>query len=595
MAHLDLYHRTSPEAAAEISRTKRMTSKENDGSIYFSTSQHGQAEGYGGAVVHVRVPEHLAELDDEFPDGEQHYRVNQRHLQPRHFVGVRRVRPFVAGGQRTAETTDQALDRINRSIWDPIRAEHQSVHRGFGLRLSDEDHAVVHDPSRPMHERATRLMDHLAHHHPEGSGLGVHWTTDSNVAHHFAKVQASHYQKFDEDADGERYGHDGGIPRQRPETRVVLHAHFPEHEHIAHEEEDKDGAFRWDERNLMQHTENGGGYGYEREVPIKRGQPVRVHAISWGLASHRSESEAPHDRETTRYDFSEDMAHKAVRLLNRYMAVAPTKRLFGRTYGLDHRLFDGDQLRPDVTSYVLGTLDGFLRPLYGAGWQRWMRVYLAGSEASEWTSETLEGNNDFDILVGVHYDRARADVRVFRGASDQEITDALNRQFREHLIPRTDPVMITINGQQTGPWSNTWYCNPGSWNIVDIKPYAAYDITNHEWAVRPPHLPDWGIERFPEGHALVEMGEAYEKLIAAIFDLPEPIRTQYGNALWTFLHSDRARAFGPQGEGWWDPGNVMEKWLDQKGVWADLWAIHHRADEDPSTLLAPANWSNDPR
>lgn len=285
---------------------------------------------------------------------------------------------------------------------------------------------------------------------------------------------------------------------------------------------------------------------------------------------------------------------RSVADLMRVAAELPTRRLFGPTYGLDHRLFDGDQLRPDVTHYVLGTLDGFWRPLYGAGWRRWARVYLAGSEASEWTSETLEGNNDFDVLVGVHYDRARADVPAFAGLTDEDITAELNHGFREHLIPRTDPTTITIDGQPTGPWSNTWFCNPDSYSIADIKPYAAYDVTNHSWAVRPPHLPDWSIDKFPEGHALVEMGEAYEKLIAAIFDLPEPYRTQQGNALWTYLHSDRARAFGPQGEGWWDPGNVIEKWLDQKGIWADLWAIHHDADQHPEHLLAPAGWSNDP-
>ncbi|WP_394254506.1 hypothetical protein [Pseudoclavibacter helvolus] len=38
----------------------------------------GQAEGYGEAVVHSRVDEEDvedAELEDEFPDGELHYRI----------------------------------------------------------------------------------------------------------------------------------------------------------------------------------------------------------------------------------------------------------------------------------------------------------------------------------------------------------------------------------------------------------------------------------------------------------------------------------------------------------------------------------------
>lgn len=95
MSNLDLYHRTTPDAAAAILREKRMTSKENDNGLFFSTHRDGEnAGGYGSAVVHVRVPEHLAELDDEFPDGEQHYKVRAQHLQPHHFVGVRRVASF---------------------------------------------------------------------------------------------------------------------------------------------------------------------------------------------------------------------------------------------------------------------------------------------------------------------------------------------------------------------------------------------------------------------------------------------------------------------------------------------------------------------
>lgn len=72
---LDLFHRTTPAAAAAIYASGRMLSKENTGEAFFSTSSgDGQADGYGTAVVHIRVPEELAELDDEFPDGEQHYR-----------------------------------------------------------------------------------------------------------------------------------------------------------------------------------------------------------------------------------------------------------------------------------------------------------------------------------------------------------------------------------------------------------------------------------------------------------------------------------------------------------------------------------------
>lgn len=217
-----------------------------------------------------------------------------------------------------AAAVPETAGRSNQSVWQPIRDEHQSVHRGFGVELSDEDHQVVHDQSRPLHERAARLMDHLSRNNPDGEGgLGVHWTTDANVANHFAKSDAKYRTKHDEHADGERYGHNAdGFPRQRPETRVVLHAHFPEDEHIAHEEEDQDGALGWDERNAAQFDQpHGHGVAFEREVPIKRGQPVRVHSISWGLTSHRADDQVEHDHQTTRYDLPETMTHQAIRKL----------------------------------------------------------------------------------------------------------------------------------------------------------------------------------------------------------------------------------------------------------------------------------------
>lgn len=64
-----------------------MSSRENMQEAYFSTKRDGgQATGYGDAVVHVRVSKNMAQLDDEFPDGEQHYRIPVSQLKPEHFV-----------------------------------------------------------------------------------------------------------------------------------------------------------------------------------------------------------------------------------------------------------------------------------------------------------------------------------------------------------------------------------------------------------------------------------------------------------------------------------------------------------------------------
>lgn len=84
---IDLYHRTSPEAAEAVLRQRSMLSKENTGEAYFSTRPDGPAVlGYGEAVIHIRIPARLARLDDEFPDGEEHYRVAVSDLTPDRFV-----------------------------------------------------------------------------------------------------------------------------------------------------------------------------------------------------------------------------------------------------------------------------------------------------------------------------------------------------------------------------------------------------------------------------------------------------------------------------------------------------------------------------
>ena len=69
MTTLDLYHRTSEDAARAIVATGRFLTRENTPEAYVSTHVDGSA------VVHVRVDEADAQLEDEFPDGELHYRI----------------------------------------------------------------------------------------------------------------------------------------------------------------------------------------------------------------------------------------------------------------------------------------------------------------------------------------------------------------------------------------------------------------------------------------------------------------------------------------------------------------------------------------
>lgn len=99
---ITLYHRTTKERAEVIMREKRMVSKENTGEAYFSTHINGQAIGYGEGIVCVCIPESMAEIDDEFPSGEQHFRVHVDLLMSEHFKSWRQDVPGQAKRSESA-------------------------------------------------------------------------------------------------------------------------------------------------------------------------------------------------------------------------------------------------------------------------------------------------------------------------------------------------------------------------------------------------------------------------------------------------------------------------------------------------------------
>jgi len=80
---ITLYHFTDPSTVQKIKdsnsfKTNIETSMGKE--VYFSTKKDGQAKGYGDSFVTVEIPEEYTNLDDEFPDGEQHYWVDSDDL-----------------------------------------------------------------------------------------------------------------------------------------------------------------------------------------------------------------------------------------------------------------------------------------------------------------------------------------------------------------------------------------------------------------------------------------------------------------------------------------------------------------------------------
>lgn len=319
------------------------------------------------------------------------------------------------------------------------------------------------------------------------------------------------------------------------------------------------------DRLEVQPAHRGHGYGHQLMDALQRRHP-RI-PIEWWQRNQRPTGDMPRNGRYT----------------------APTQRVFGPTYGLDHRLWHGDKLKPSVVADILGRFARFCRVHGYRDWKNWAKIVFFGSEASEWTSPVLEGNGDFDLSVGLHYARFRKANPTFRSVADQQIADLFTRQMHaelndaQHHFPGVD-----------GSFEQTWFANLRGWNISEIRPYAAYDVTAGSWIVTPPSLPTWSADRFPEGRGLAEEIRGISEMAEGILAMPEPYRTQNGAALWEFIHTNRSSAFGPQGEGWYDPRNLVEKALDQQGLMQPLWEIHQRARQYPESLNSPPDWTNTP-
>jgi len=240
-------------------------------------------------------------------------------------------------------------------------------------------------------------------------------------------------------------------------------------------------------------------------------------------------------------------------------AYLPSSGIFGPTTGLDPLLFDDrHELRGSVAEDIMARLDRALRAdggLTGSEWQDNLKVYLAGGSASEWAgSRPNDEATDLDILIGVDYDGYRGSQPVgYEPKSDAEIDAELNACLRKRF---NDPDWRPSFG---GRWDLTGYVNPAAWDIRVIRPYAAWDISDGRWAVRPPHLPRHTSADFDP--AVLSEARAVLAQARAILRMSEPARSRQARALWEHLHAERRRAFSIEGEGWEDPGNLIEKWL----------------------------------
>lgn len=241
----------------------------------------------------------------------------------------------------------------------------------------------------------------------------------------------------------------------------------------------------------------------------------------------------------------------------------PTGGMFGRgAVTLNPRVFDvlSERVLPPVREAIIGALDAFWTPLYG-DWRRWAKVYVAGSAASYWWSS----DHDLDVLIGIDKVALETDRPRNRGVGEAETIALLNRGLHSGLTSQTKGLL---------GFDVTYYVNPRSYDIRNIRPYAAYDLTADAWVVHPPVLPDeWGARSFPESWWW--QAEALAQRAWEILALSDPGRTQLGIALFDDLHEQRRNAYSPWGHGWLDWGNFIWQVLSQWGALAPLYRLKH--------------------
>lgn len=228
--------------------------------------------------------------------------------------------------------------------------------------------------------------------------------------------------------------------------------------------------------------------------------------------------------------------------------------------GLDPRLFRSGKIIPTVRATILRILMDHLTNFYQNP-EAYMHVWLAGSAVShQWTAARKPA--DLDCLIGINYPVFRQANARYSGLSDKEISALFNEHFREHLHKLTDNFL--------GAFELTFYVNVLS-DILSIKPYAAYSLTNDDWTVQPsinkaPVNRAWEQRVTRDTSFTTEILERYNSALVTIAaartdaarrnaEAALKLAVEQGAALFEEIHKGRSHAFSPGGHGYGDVAN----------------------------------------
>jgi hypothetical protein len=248
---------------------------------------------------------------------------------------------------------------------------------------------------------------------------------------------------------------------------------------------------------------------------------------------------------------------------------------------LDPTLFDANRLDDRVRMWILHTVhsafseSGFLHS------ETWTRVWLAGSGVSyQWSAGRSPA--DLDILLGINYVEFRRANPAYAAFTDSEIASTLNEMFYKEMHgPRGD---FPFSGEVD--YEVTVYVNRGvsagrdAINI--INPYAAYDVTQGEWAMVPQRTapainPSWEMSVERDRQYAEDLVREYGNALDAIRVASNPAHRSNAenrlhqimdaaDGLYDELHSGRRAAFSPAGSGYADFNNYRWQAGKRTGV-----------------------------
>jgi len=254
--------------------------------------------------------------------------------------------------------------------------------------------------------------------------------------------------------------------------------------------------------------------------------------------------------------------YKALAQQARPVSVEPSETSYFSTpsAGLDPRLIRNGKVIPSIRASILRILFTHLKLKYNNP-EAYVQVWLAGSAVSyQWSAARKPA--DLDCLVGINYLLFRQANPELKGLSDKQIAQTLNEGFSAEL-----------NSQNTNfmdAYELTFYVNVQS-DIRTIKPYAAYNLTNDDWTVKP-EVRGVPVNKMYERKVaqdtsmateiLSRYAEALSNIGAATTDVARrnaeaalKLAVEQGAALFEDIHKGRKYAFSPSGQGYLDIHN----------------------------------------